>query len=74
MPTDAHVVAEKFQKLTDLERRVIDHLIHRTTVVRDPNAAFDTQRTIGERIADRVAVFGGSWTFIILFLAAMMSG
>lgn len=72
MPTDAHVIAEKFQKLTDLERRVIDHLIQRTTVVRDPNAAFDTQLTIGERTADRVAVFGGSWTFIILFLAAMM--
>jgi uncharacterized membrane protein len=63
---------EKFQRLTDLERRVIDTLIHRTTAVRDPNAAFDTRLTIGERIADRVAMFGGSWTFIILFLAAMM--
>ena len=27
----------------------------------------DTSRTFGERLADRIASFGGSWTFIILF-------
>jgi uncharacterized membrane protein len=34
---------------------------------RSPNQLIDEQSTIGERIADRVARFGGSWTFIILF-------
>lgn len=28
--------------------------------------------TLGERIADRVAEFGGSWTFIITFLSFML--
>jgi uncharacterized membrane protein len=28
---------------------------------------FEAQLTFGERVADRVAQFGGSWTFIILF-------
>jgi uncharacterized membrane protein/uncharacterized membrane protein YeaQ/YmgE (transglycosylase-associated protein family) len=43
----------------------------RVTPKLDPNQAFDVQLTLGERIADRVAAFGGSWTFIGLFLLSM---
>lgn len=35
------------------------------------NAEFDRQVTTGEWIADRVAEFGGSWTFIICFAVVM---
>jgi CRP/FNR family cyclic AMP-dependent transcriptional regulator len=34
---------------------------------RNPNELIEAQSTFGERIADKVARFGGSWTFIILF-------
>ena len=34
---------------------------------RNPNDLIDDQATFGERIADIVASFGGSWTFIISF-------
>jgi uncharacterized membrane protein len=34
---------------------------------RNPNELIDEQETFGERIADHVASFGGSWTFIISF-------
>ena len=34
---------------------------------RNPNELIDTQMTFGERLADSVARFGGSWSFIILF-------
>ena len=42
---------------------------------RNVNREMDEKMTIGQRIADRVASFGGSWTFIIIycsFLAAWM--
>jgi len=39
----------------------------RTRVSRNPNEVIEAQSTVGERIADHVARFGGSWTFIILF-------
>src|SRR6202789_1928579 len=39
--------------------------------LRNPNELIDEQETFGERIADHVASFGGSWTFIILFLTTM---
>ena len=36
-------------------------------VSRNPNELIEKQSTFGERLADSVARFGGSWTFIILF-------
>ena len=40
---------------------------------RHPNEIIEEQATLGERIADSVASFGGSWTFIIVF-ALCLSG
>jgi CRP/FNR family cyclic AMP-dependent transcriptional regulator len=34
---------------------------------RHPNEIIEKESTLGERVADSVAQFGGSWTFIILF-------
>jgi CRP/FNR family transcriptional regulator, cyclic AMP receptor protein len=34
---------------------------------RDPNVIIEKEATLGERVADAVAGFGGSWTFISLF-------
>jgi CRP/FNR family cyclic AMP-dependent transcriptional regulator len=39
----------------------------RDRAMRNPNELIDEQETFGERIADKVASFGGSWTFIITF-------
>jgi CRP/FNR family transcriptional regulator, cyclic AMP receptor protein len=38
---------------------------------RNPNELIDEEETFGERIADGVAKFGGSWTFIILFAVVL---
>lgn len=53
-------------------RFIAGHL-RRAPRSRDPNEVFEERLTFGERLADRVAAVGGSWTFIIsfgLFLAA----
>lgn len=39
----------------------------RVRASRNPNQVIEEKTTLGERIADSVARFGGSWTFIILF-------
>ncbi len=46
--------------------RETDELL-RTHVARNPNVQEEEMLTVGQRVADRVAAFGGSWTFIILF-------
>ncbi len=38
---------------------------------RHPNEVIEEQVTFGERIADTVAAFGGSWTFIMIFGVAL---
>jgi CRP/FNR family cyclic AMP-dependent transcriptional regulator len=44
----------------------------RTRASRNPNELIEQTSTLGERVADRVAGFGGSWTFILIFLAWMV--
>ena len=39
----------------------------RIRALRHPNEVIEEQETLGERVADTVASFGGSWTFIIIF-------
>ena len=39
---------------------------------RNPNQVIEEVATFGQRIADRVAGFGGSWTFIIIFLSVLV--
>jgi uncharacterized membrane protein len=53
------------------ERHVIEHVKKRLHISRDVGRELDASTTFGQRIADRVASFGGSWTFILLFLAFM---
>jgi uncharacterized membrane protein len=43
----------------------------RTQVSRNLNVEEEDRMTFGERIADKVASFGGSWTFIISFALTM---
>lgn len=54
--------------LTSLGRQLhAAHELVRTRASRNPNDLIEEEATFGERIADRVARFGGSWTFIISF-------
>jgi CRP/FNR family cyclic AMP-dependent transcriptional regulator len=44
--------------------------IIRMRATRNPNEIIEKKSTFGERIADEVAGFGGSWTFIVIFMVA----
>ena len=44
----------------------------RLRAARNPNEMIEETMTLGERIADTVAGFGGSWTFIIAFLVVLV--
>ena len=43
----------------------------RGRIARSANEIIEEEETFGERIADKVAGFGGSWTFIIIFIVAL---
>ena len=45
----------------------------RVRAARNPNEVIEEKETFGERIADHVASFGGSWTFIISFAIVLVT-
>ena len=45
----------------------------RERAFRNPNEMIESQATFGERVADVVAGFGGSWTFIISFFVVLIA-
>jgi len=70
-------LAEKFRQacgeLGESEQRVMQRLKQRLHVSRDTNRQFDDTLTLGQRLADQIAAFVGSWTFILLFLFLLLS-
>jgi len=59
-------------RLSHRERRIIVAIARHRHVTPDINQAIQENETTGERVADRVARFGGSWTFILLFVAFLV--
>lgn len=53
--------------LTDLEKTVLASLTDNTTLTDKIDVDDKQTLTIGQKVADKVASFGGSWTFIISF-------
>ena len=47
--------------------------LRRANPPRDPNIIFAERLTVGERLADRVAAIGGSWTFILGFSGLLLA-
>lgn len=69
---DPKDLGERIRRLGDIERRVLQAVLARDRVATDPNRAFEERITFGQRVADRVALFGGSWTFIGLFAIVLI--
>lgn len=62
---------KNWELLTAAERKVIESLLAGAGIARNTNREFDQTLTFGARLADRMASFGGSWTFILSFLAIL---
>lgn len=58
-------------ELSELEAEVIQSLRDQDTLASNLNEEFDRNLTFGQRFADKIAVFGGSWTFIGIFSAVL---
>ncbi len=59
-------------ELTDLDLEVMDSLRKQEIFAHNPEKEFDADLTLGQRLADRIADFGGSWAFISIFGAVFL--
>ena len=58
-------------ELSALEEQVVKSLKEHELLSSDVNAEFDRKLTFGERLADKVADYGGSWRFIGIFMGML---
>ncbi|NOT58559.1 MAG: DUF1003 domain-containing protein [Deltaproteobacteria bacterium] len=65
--------AVDLEALPEPEQRVIHHYGERRHISRNTNREFEKELTFGQRLADQVATFGGSWMFIISFAAILLA-
>lgn len=66
------LLEEERGELSDLDHQVLESLERHETVSQLPQEMLDEAMTFGDRIADKVASFGGSWTFILSFLGVLV--
>jgi uncharacterized membrane protein len=59
--------------LPEREKRIAQHFGERLPISRNINREFENKLTFGQQLADKVATFGGSWTFIIIFGTILFS-
>ena len=59
--------------LSSVERQVLEQAIGKKALSLDTSAVFDEKATFGQRLADGVAAFGGSWTFLISFGVVLLA-
>ena len=65
------LLGEGYNELDEAERDVIDEMAREDTTVENLAETLDEQASFWDRMADRVAAIGGSWSFIFGFFAVM---
>lgn len=61
------LLSKGYDDLPPREQRVLRRIAQRTAISRNVNDTYREGQSFGDRVADRVAAFGGSWGFIFLF-------
>jgi uncharacterized membrane protein len=62
-----HLLHAGLGPLSERDRRVIARIARRMSSAPNVNREFEKSLTFGERLADKVAAVGGSWSFIVGF-------
>lgn len=67
----ANMMQDQLGELSDLDKTVLESL-NEKKLISDQLEDQSAPDTYGQRIADKVATFGGSWTFIISFMTFLL--
>ena len=73
LPNFVHLHFDKTaDELGEIEKRVLKKAHERKIISTDVNAVISAESSFGQRIADGIARVGGSWSFILTFLAFLV--
>lgn len=68
----AQLITQESGELDSLEKEVVDAITNNKLLSENIEPDFQENLTFGQRVADRIADFGGSWTFIIFFFSFIL--
>ncbi|MBI5025989.1 MAG: DUF1003 domain-containing protein [Nitrospirae bacterium] len=63
-----NTLKEEFGSLTNLEHEVLESVKKGELIAENIDETFNQKMTFGQRLADKIGNFGGSWSFISLFM------
>ncbi len=61
------IMEEEKGSLSSFDKEVLDSITDKDILSKNISEDIDSKLTFGERLSDKLAEFGGSWTFIVLF-------
>ncbi len=67
------VLQQEKGEVSQLDRQILDSIREGELTAANVNKISDENLSFGQHLADRIAEFGGSWTFIIIFGAILLS-
>ncbi len=67
------LMKEEGGELGDLEKEVVDSIVGGQLISENQETVYQKQLSFGDRMADKVAEFGGSWTFIMAFALVLVA-
>ncbi|RHX92503.1 hypothetical protein DLM75_04770 [Leptospira stimsonii] len=66
------IMEEEIGSIHSLEQEVINSVTESNLISANDNDSYVEKLSLGDQIADKVAKFGGSWSFIITFFLVML--
>lgn len=66
------ILREEHGEYSDLDREVAESIARQETIAENIEDDFAEHRTLGERLSDGLASFGGSWAFLISFFSILI--
>jgi len=67
------LITQEKGELANIDKDVMDAIKNNSILSENIQDGIEAELTVGQRIADRVAAFGGSWTFIVTFFLFILT-
>lgn len=68
-----NTMKEELGSLTNLEHEVLESIKEGDLIAENIDETFKQKLTLGQRLADKIGNFGGSWSFILLFMISIFA-
>jgi len=66
------LLQQEHGEFTELDRQVAESIARQDTIAENTEEEFEEHRTFGDKVADQLASFGGSWKFLLSFGAVLL--